>query len=298
MPYILSAFADEAGPTTAEQIAALEEAGIKHIDIRNIDGHNITVLPLDHARKIREQLDAAGITVAMYGSPIGKIDIADDFNIDLDKLKHLGALRPILGGSAVRLFSYYNKNHQPKEEFRKESLRRLRELKNVAQTLGLVLYHENEGKIFGDRGEDVAVIAQELRDPGAGGAFKMIFDFGNYNYGKENAWEVWQKLAATSDAFHLKDCEWTNDGQVHHVPVGSGGGHIHEILADAVRKNIPAGDVPATVEPHLQHSAAVRATGPGGIPNQAYSKMTANQSFQIACRAAKETLTRAGAKFV
>jgi sugar phosphate isomerase/epimerase len=298
MPFVLSAFADEAGATTGEQIAALKQAGIRYIDIRNIDGHNITVLPLDEAKKIREQLDAAGITVGMYGSPIGKIDIADDFNIDLDKLKHLGKLRPILGATAVRLFSYYNKGNRAKEEFRKESLRRLRELKTIAKDVGLVLYHENEGKIFGDRGEDVLVIANELRDPGVGGNFKMIFDFGNYNYGRENAWEVWQNLASTTDAFHLKDCEWNQDGQIHHVPVGSGGGHVHQILQDAVQKNIHSGNIPATVEPHLAHSAAVRATGPGGIPNQAYSKMTTNESFQIACKAAKEALDRAGAAYI
>jgi sugar phosphate isomerase/epimerase len=298
MPFVLSAFADEAGPSCGEQVAALKEAGIRHIDVRNIDGHNITVLPLEQARKIREQLDAGGITVGMYGSPIGKIDIADDFNIDLEKLTHLGRLKPILGGTAVRLFSYYNKANRPHAEFRRESLSRLKQLKALAKDLGLTLYHENEGKIFGDRCEDVLAIAHELRDEGVGGNFKMIFDFGNYNVGGENPWDNWLKLASTTDAFHFKDCERTRDGQIHHVPVGAGGGKVHEILADAVKKNMHSGNIPVTVEPHLAHSAAVLATGPGGVANQAYSKMTTNQSFQIACKAAKEVLNRAGAAYV
>ncbi|MCL2647481.1 MAG: sugar phosphate isomerase/epimerase [Phycisphaerales bacterium] len=290
----LSAFADEAGPSAAEQIAALKQAGLKHIDIRNIDGHNITVLPLDHARKIKDQLDAAGISVLMYGSPLGKIDIADDFAIDLAKLKHLGQLKPILGASAVRIFSYYNKpkgGGKSPAEFRKESLSRLKQLKTLASDLGLVLYHENERHIFGDRSDDVLTIAQELRDPAPNGTFKMIFDFGNYVVGNEPVWAAWLKLRDTTDAFHFKDNKQTPTGEHHHVPVGQGFGCIPQIIADAVHRHFTG---PATIEPHLQHSPAVLATGPGGIPNQAYSKMPLNDSFQIACQAAKELLAQAG----
>jgi len=291
----LSAFADEAGPSTAEQIAALKQAGLKYIDIRNIDGHNIVALPLDAAKAIKDQLDAAGISVLMYGSPLGKIDIADDFATDLNKLKHLGKLRPILGATAVRMFSYYNKpkgGGKSQTEFREESLRRLKELKTFAADLGLVLYHENERHIFGDRAEDVLIIANELRDPAPNGSFKMIFDFGNFVVGKEPVWEAWLKLRDHMDAFHFKDNRPTETGEHHHVPVGQGLGCIPQILADLVDRNFSA---PATIEPHLQHSPAVLATAPGGVPNQAYSKMPLNESFQIACKAAKDVIIQAGA---
>ena len=295
MAFLLSAFADEAGPTCAEQIAGLKQAGLKWIDIRNIDGHNIVALPVEHAKKVREQLDAAGIKVGMYGSPLGKIDIADDFAGEIEKLKHLGNLRPILGATAVRIFSYYNKGNRPATEFRKEAISRLKQLKALAKDLGLVLYHENERHIFGDRGDDVLAIAQELRDTpgsGRGATFQMIFDFGNYVVGGESPWDNWVKLRDTTDAFHFKDNEGTPDGKNHHVPAGQGQGQIAAIIADAVKRKFSG---PATVEPHLQHSASVLATGPGGVPNQAYSQMTANESFQIACKAAKDLVLGAGA---
>ena len=117
MKWPLSAFADEAGGQIDEQIKALHREGIDRIDLRGVNGHNITVLPLDLAEEIRAKLDAAGVTVQMYGSPIGKIDIADDVQSDLDRLTHLGKLKPILGCGAVRFFSYYNKTELPENQW-------------------------------------------------------------------------------------------------------------------------------------------------------------------------------------
>jgi hypothetical protein len=109
MNWTLSAFADEAAPTCEAQIAALQRAGLSFIDIRSIEGHNISALPLDVAREVKAKLDDAGITTQMLGSPLGKIDIADSVDSDLEKLRHIGAVAPILGCNAVRIFSYYNK---------------------------------------------------------------------------------------------------------------------------------------------------------------------------------------------
>jgi sugar phosphate isomerase/epimerase len=294
MGWQLSAFADEAGPTCAEQVAALRRAGIRRIDLRSVDGENISALPLDHARRVRQQLDEAGIATGMFGSPIGKIDVADDFAVDEAKLRHLAALAPIFGCRAVRIFSYYNrKAGWPRTDFRAEALRRLRALKALAGELGLVLYHENESDIFGDRADDVLAVATELRD---GGTFRTIFDFGNYHAGRENVWDNWVKLRDLTDAIHLKDNRWVagpgGAETLQHTPAGDGGGFVAEILADAVRRRFAG---PVVVEAHLAHSAAVRATGPAGVPSQKYADLPPAESFQIACAAARDVLVAAGA---
>ncbi|MBV9868629.1 MAG: sugar phosphate isomerase/epimerase [Abitibacteriaceae bacterium] len=281
MKWLLSAFADEAGGTVEEQIEALKRAGLHYIDIRGIDGFNITTLPLDHAREVKQKLDAVGIKVGMYGSPIGKIDIADDMSADLDKLNHLGDLAPILGCNAVRIFSYYNKEGRPHEEWQQESLNRLGQLRDLAEQRGLVLYHENERHIFGDYCKDVLSIAKALRT-GPEGTFRLIFDFDNYNQSDENVWENWQQLRDLTDGIHLKD---SKDHQ--HVPVGQGTGSVREILADALQRGWHG---PLTVEPHLTHSGAVAATGPSGVANQEYSKMSPADSFHAACQAATNLL--------
>ncbi len=288
MSWNFSAFADEAGPSCDEQIAALRKAGMKFIDIRGIDGHNIAALPVDHARVVRKKLDDAGIAVGMFGSPVGKIDIKDDFQVEVDRLNHMAALAPVLGCNAIRMFSFYNKTKISHAEFQAVALARLSQLRDQARKLGLVLYHENEADIFGDRCEDVLTITNQLRDPAS---FRMIFDFGNYNHGKEDVWQNWLKLRSTTDAIHIKDNVWQGD-KFFHMPAGMGNGKIPEILADAVKIGWHG---PITLEPHLQHSAAVVATGPSGQANQAYSAMTGSESFSIAANAAKDIFKKIGA---
>src|SRR5690606_33178527 len=136
-------------------ITALKRDNITLIDPRSVNGHNITQLPLDEARNVRKKLDDAGIRVNMYGSPIGKIDIADDLQSDIDRLDHLGKLVDIFDCKAVRLFSFYNKHNASQDQWRQESLARLGKLSARAKELGLVLYHENERHIWGDTLEQV-----------------------------------------------------------------------------------------------------------------------------------------------
>ncbi|MFA7235898.1 MAG: TIM barrel protein [Phycisphaeraceae bacterium] len=284
----LSAFADEAGGSTVEQIAALQKAGIQHIDPRNVDGYNITELPLDLAEKIAADYAKAGLTVNMYGSPLGKIDLADDFAIDRKKLTHLGELSKIFGAKAVRIFSYYNKKKQAgAAEFQRASLDRLKGLIDIAEKYDLVLYHENEGAIFGEKLVNIRVLRDELRAKYPN-RFKLIFDFDNYNHASEDVWTNWLELRDATDAIHLKDSKWMpGSDKPQHVPAGNGNGRIPEILADAARRGWTG---PLTLEPHLTYSKAVLATGPGGEPNMDFAKLTPAESFQAAATAAIKLL--------
>ena len=286
MAWTLSGFADEAGNSCDEQICALEAAGITAVDMRKIDGHRIDNLPVEKARDIRKKLDAAKITVAYFGSPIGKADIADDFEVELAKLRHLGSLKDVLGCRAVRIFSYFNKNGASPQEWQKQSLDRLKRLRDLAGQLGLVLWHENERHIFGDRCEQVQVLARELRD---GKTFKLIYDFDNFHQSGDDNWDNWQKLKGATDAFHLKD----SDAKNQHVPVGAGAGKVKQILTDALKSGWTG---PLSLEPHLSHSGAVADTGPHGQANQAYASKTPAECFQIAADAAKKLLKEIGAK--
>jgi sugar phosphate isomerase/epimerase len=283
--WTLSAFADEAGTSTDSQIQALQRAGLNYIDIRGIDGHNISVLPVEHAREIKTKLDSAGIAVQMFGTPIGKIDIADDFEIDRAKVRHLAELAPILGCNALRIFSYFNANGASHADWKAESLRRLQQLRDDAEQLNLVLYHENERHIFGDLGDDVVAIS-ELRNAN----FKLIFDFDNYNQSGEDVRATWDKLAGSTDSIHLKDS--TKDNM--HVPVGQGNGQVREILVDAVARGWNG---PLAVEPHLGRSGAVAVTGPSGVVNESYASMKSEDSFHLAVEEAKKLLSEVGANW-
>ncbi len=283
MPWTLSAFADEAGPSTTDQITALQAAGLSRIDPRNVDGHNIVTLPLDLAKQVQKQYEAAGITVNMYGSPIGKIDIADDLKTDLDRLDHLGKLKDIFGCGAVRIFSYYNKTKLPRPQWRDKSIDNLKRLQERAGKLGLVLYHENESDIYGDHSDQVLELAQ-LRD---GVTFKLIYDFANYIRTCEAGWDTWQKMKSTTDYFHFKDQKTTGE----HTPMGKGDTDAGRIVKDAADSGWAGG---CTVEPHLRLSKAVLATHVSGTGSLAMADMDQKQLFQIACEASISQFEQSG----
>ena len=149
---------------------------------------------------------------------------------------------------------------------------------DLAQKLKKVLefVHENEMHVFGDRCDQVRLIADEMRD---GQTFKLIFDFDNYHQSGDDVWDNWLKLRDVTDAIHLKD----SDGQGQHVPVGQGGGRVREILVDALKRGWSG---PLSLEPHLKHSNAVALTGPHGQPNESFSRMSTEQCFLAAAEAA------------
>jgi sugar phosphate isomerase/epimerase len=246
-PWTFSAFADEAGAPVEEQIDALVAAGMSYVDLRGVDGTSIVELPIDEARRVEAKLSAAGIRVCMFGSPIGKIDVTDDLQIDLGRLDHLAKLAPIFRTNKVRMFSYLNKTGMPADQFREVAVGRVRQLKERAAALGLALYHENEKDIFGEQLHNTKYLLEQLRDQDT---FFGIFDFSNYNQAGDDVWENWLALRDLTDAMHLKDSDAT--GQ--HTPLGQGAGFCQRILNDAVSRGWSG---PVVLEPHLKNSKAV-----------------------------------------
>ena len=141
MAWTLSGFADEAGMDIDVQIETIKQAGFNYIDLRNLNDMNIAELPIDAAEQIKGKLGDAAIKVGMFGSPIGKIDIADDMQTDLDKLEHLGKLADIFDCRKVRVFSYFNEKGASPDEWRDESIKRLGQLRDQlpADSLGEIV---------------------------------------------------------------------------------------------------------------------------------------------------------------
>ena len=286
MTWTLSAFADEAAEDIDGQIRATLAAGLKLIDLRNVNGHNISALPLDLAEQVRQKLAAANLGVGMLGSPLGKIDITEDFQIDVKKLEHLAKLADLFHCRKIRVFSYFNKSDKPMYEWAAESLRRLGALKELAVKLGLQIYHENERHIFGDKLWQIETIARTLRDPapaGKPGAFGMVFDFDNYNQTQEDPWNAWQRLHDYTDAFHMKD----SDPNCQHTPIGTGAGRARDILSDAIKRGW-SGHI--ANEPHLARSPSIMATGPGGVPNQKLADLSTFDAFLVGVRSGNQLL--------
>ncbi|MDR2753079.1 MAG: Gfo/Idh/MocA family oxidoreductase [Oscillospiraceae bacterium] len=226
--YQLSAFADEASSNLDEQLTACKANGILALELRGVDGKNISDFLPKEARALKARLDAAGVTVSAIGSHYGKRPF------DLPAFKQTVEAAKILDARYIRVFSFFDGNKQTR-------LADLRAMVRAAQAQDVLCCHENEKGIFGDTPER----CKELLDavPGLG----CVFDFANFLECGADPLDAYQLLKPYITYFHIKDfCKERK--QV--VPAGCGDGHISAILADF--DQYQKAPVWLSLEPHLK----------------------------------------------
>ena len=165
----LCAFSDEADASLEGQIAALKRNNVPYMEMRNVNGKNVTELTLEEAKEVRAMLDENGIKVWSIGSPIGKVDINTDFDEYLKLVKHTCELANILGAKKIRAFSFFNAYEQKEKVFNYLNI-----MAETTLSYGVDFCHENEKDIYGDTLERV----QEVMDNTKG--LKFIYDPANY----------------------------------------------------------------------------------------------------------------------
>src|SRR5690554_5415743 len=105
--FVLSAFADEIDPDLKVQMEVLKQHGIQYIEMRGVNGRNIADYTLEEVKRIKNQLDEQDFRISAVGSPIGKIQITDDFTPHLEKFRHTLEIAKILETDYIRMFSFY-----------------------------------------------------------------------------------------------------------------------------------------------------------------------------------------------
>lgn len=234
---VLGAFADEAGAALSDQIAAMKDNGIRHLEARTIGNKNFVDFTVAEAKEVKEQLDANGLRIWSIGSPLGKIDITAPLEPHLDKLKHTLELGQIMGSEYIRMFSFYLPADEDPAVYRDEVMERLGRMAETAKGSGIRLCHENEKGIYGDVASRCTDILEQI--PELGG----IFDPANFIQCGQDTLQAWELLRERIIYFHVKDC--VEGGKV--VPCGKGIGHVPEIL----HQFIAQGGWQLTLEPHL-----------------------------------------------
>ena len=272
------AFADEASPQLSGQIQALLENSLDGMDIRNVDGENVSALSPEKARIIRRRMDDAGLAVWSIGSPLGKADITDDFYKQTEMLKRMLEIADILGAAHLRLFSFYTPETD-RDAWRDVVLERLGTFTEIARGSGVMLCHENEKGIFGDTAARCAELHRALP------ALHAVFDPANFVQCREDAAAAWRLLRPYVRYLHIKDA--LPDGSV--VPAGCGAGHIPEILADYAAR----GGAAVTLEPHLAEFVGLSALERAGETSRigaVYRYPTAEAAFASAADALRKLL--------
>ena len=238
---IISAFSDEYASSFDAQLEAMRGFGVGNIEIRGVDGKNISALTerevVDAARKLREY----GISVSAIGSPLGKINIDGDVPAHLELARRVFWTAAELGTDRIRMFSFYLPEGKSRAECRGRIFSALESLVKLAEEHGVILCHENEAGIYGESPEDCLDIASYFD-----GRIKCVFDMGNFVLEGYDPMKAYALLRERIEYFHIKDAIYA--GAI--VPAGCGEAKIAAILN--MHKEWSKSDFYASLEPHLQ----------------------------------------------
>lgn len=244
---ILSAFADEYADGLKEQCEALNKFGIEYIELRGVNGKNVSTLTESEVKETKRILDDYEIRVSSIGSPLGKIDIKGDLNGHYETTKRVYETANILGAKNVRIFSFYSKE-TPFDKCKGEIYDGIEKLVDLSDGTGLTLCHENEALIYGESPEKCLEIVEYF-----GGRMRCVFDMGNFVLDGYDPMAAYKLLADYIEYFHIKDAFYS--GEI--VPAGKGEAKIKEILDDY--KVNGGKDTFITLEPHLQTFSGLNA---------------------------------------
>ena len=240
--WTLSGFADEIDPDLKTQCSTLNDLGITHVEFRSAWGTNVLDLTDEQIDEVAALLAAHGLSVSSIGSPIGKINIEDDFDAHLVRADRALAVARRLGAPFIRIFSFFLRPDQAPAKYRDEVLRRMTALAARAEPTGIVLLHENEKDIYGDVPERVLDIVESVGSP----ALRLAWDPANFvQVGVTPFTDGYAQLRPHTVYVQIKDALLAT-GEV--VPAGEGDGQVRETVRALAADGF---DGFFSMEPHL-----------------------------------------------
>jgi len=268
MTFLLSGFADEISPSLDEQLAVLAAERISFLELRSVWSTNVADLGDAELTRFRLALDDAGVRVSAIGSPIGKIGLDAPLGPELERLRRVADIAAELGTRTVRVFSFFMPAGEPPQRHRQQVIDRMRALASIAEDRGLVLAHENEKQIYGDRPERCADLITAVGSP----ALRATFDAANFvQCGVRPHSQAYDLLRPYLVYVQIKDAVAAT-GEV--VPAGQGDGQVRETLSALGTEGFEGY---LSLEPHLAEAGRYGGySGAGG--------------FRRAARALKELL--------
>jgi sugar phosphate isomerase/epimerase len=238
----LAAFADEISPQLDEQIAFCKENGITHFELRGVYGKNVLDFDKSVRNEIKTKLKANKMGVACIGSPIGKVKIDEPWEDHFKRFKIAVDAAEFFAAPMIRIFSYYPPTSgEDIHKLRDEVMRRMQAKVDYVKNRNVILVHENERDIYGEKGRDCLDLVKTINSP----KLRVAFDFGNFVIEKESPLDNWKLLKPYTVHIHVKDA--TKDGRI--VQAGQGDGQIEPILIDLNQSGYSGF---LSLEPHLK----------------------------------------------
>lgn len=239
----IAAFADEISDDLDEQLRVLGNLGIASIELRSVWGRNVLDLSEKELARIKNSLDGGGFSVPVIGSPIGKVQVTDDFTEHLGRFGRALDVAEFFGSQMIRVFSYYIPSGDDASRWRGEVVQRMRIKADQASQHGVTLVHENEKGIYGEGAQSCL----DLLDTVESDSLMACFDPANFIQCQETPYpDAFDALENWITHVHVKDAR-AKDGSV--VPAGEGDSGWAAILR---RLKETRYDGYFTLEPHLE----------------------------------------------
>ena len=272
------AFADEASVDMSGQIAALKRNGFDYLEIRGVDGTNISKITAEKAKEVKKMLDDAGLAVWSMGSPIGKHHMEMDFSAHIEDYKRILEYSYILGASRIRMFSFHPIAGEDAATTRERTMEHLAKLVDMTPA-DIILCHENEKHIYGETAEACLDVLKTFP------TIRAVFDPANFVQCGVDTLKAWEMLSPYVDYLHIKDA--LTDGTV--VPAGMGAGNVEAI----VKMYLAKGGEVMTLEPHLQNFVGLSGLENGeSVKHMNVQYKNNDESFDAAVAALKTIVAK------
>lgn len=228
----LGVLSDEVSPNFEKAVNWAAEQGLKHVEVRVVNGINVSELADAQIVEIRKVVEDHGLYVSAIASPLFKcalepkrlVESGDTFGQKeqsveehFNKLHRVIEIAKLLGTPRIRIFSFWRETDP--QQHSDEVVRHLKKAGKIAVKEGVILLLENEPSCNGGFAAEVAALVSAVDSPSVRG----LWDPGNEAYGAREAFPSgYLSMKSTLAHVHLKDAYIRQDGTAKCVPLGSG----------------------------------------------------------------------------
>lgn len=267
----LAVIGDEISPSLDEMISFCTEHQVRRLDMRTVDGRNLLGMSLQEGGSIARRIEAAGLSVPTFVSPLlkwpapgkeaadGKVDFAfdpADCPAD-DPLVHAFDMATVLGAERIRVFSHLRyPGYKPAD-----LIGRFERLADLSLTYSVTVEIENEpvcniGSIV-ELADFFTALQEALESNPLSGQLRPLVDIGNaWSMGAPPTDAEIAVLAPLVDLIHLKDRDLSAKRT---VPLGDGdvpwAKELTRLLTEVAKAPKPVTEILASIETHCPQDA-------------------------------------------
>jgi L-ribulose-5-phosphate 3-epimerase len=228
----LGILTDEVAEDFTEALDWIAAQGLRHVELRLVDGSHIVDADDRRVREIRRMVEDRGLFVSAIASPLFKCRLdptrpvaagdmfgQKDESVDdhMAKLTRCIDIAKLAGTNKIRIFSFWRESDPAAH--RHEIVHYLRKAAEEAARSGSLLLLENEPSCNGGYAHEIADLIRETDSP----ALRALWDPGNEAFAGNEAYPAgYEAIRPYLAHVHLKDAYIGRDGTPRCVPLGSG----------------------------------------------------------------------------